>query len=117
MVVGNAAVPVGPGRRAGDVVNVSGAGTPTAGAAKCGLAMSISGVNVANICYVGLLSAAECSSSNAEIAADSAEQQAALPGSSFVFTSGCLDNPHLHHQSTVIFTLCYPTGSRHAIRA
>lgn len=77
----------------GNTVTIAGAGTGTAGTARCGLAMSISGVNVANICYVGLLSAAECSASNSELAAAAAEQQAALPGSSFVFAPGCVANP------------------------
>jgi hypothetical protein len=77
----------------GSVITISGVGTGAAGTARCGLAMSISGVNVANICYVGLLSAAECSASNGELAAAAAQQQAALPGSSFVFSPGCVANP------------------------
>lgn len=77
----------------GNTVTVTGAGAGTAGSARCGLAMSIGGVNVANICYVGLLSAAECSASNGELAAAAAEQQSALPGSSFVFSPGCVANP------------------------
>lgn len=77
----------------GNVITISGIGTGAAGTARCGLAMSISGVNVANICYVGLLSAAECTSSNGELAAAAAQQQAALPGSSFVFSPGCVANP------------------------
>lgn len=77
----------------GNVITISGVGTGTAGTAQCGLAVSVSGVNAINICYVGLLSAAECTSSNAELAAAAAAQQAALPGSSFVFSPGCVANP------------------------
>jgi hypothetical protein len=77
----------------GNVITISGVGTGTAGTARCGLAVSLSGVNVANICYIGAFTAAECSSSNAELAAAAAEQQAAIPGSSFVFTPACVANP------------------------
>jgi hypothetical protein len=79
----------------GNVVTLSGigTGTGTAGSASCGLAIGLNGTNLVNICYVGLVSADECSSSNAELAADAAEQQAAFPGSSFTFTPACVANP------------------------
>ncbi len=75
----------------GNVITISGTGA--AGTGRCGLAVSLNGANVLNICYVGAFTAAECSSSNAELAAEAAEQQAALPGSSFVFTAQCVANP------------------------
>jgi hypothetical protein len=75
----------------GNVINVSGTGN--AGTSRCGLAISLSGANVANICYVGAFTAAECSSSNAELAAAVVEQQKAFPGASFVFAPACVANP------------------------
>lgn len=79
----------------GNVITVSGTGTGTTGTARCGLAIGLSGANVANICYVGAFTAAECSSSNAELAAAVAEQQKAFPGASFVFAPACVANPTL----------------------
>lgn len=77
----------------GNVITVGGTGSGTGGTGRCGLAISLSGANVANICYEGVFTAADCSSSNAELAASAAEQQALIPGSSFVFTPACVANP------------------------